>query len=334
MDEIEQFLANRGCLISSNGYLSTTETLELAEIYSGVDTNQLSIIFEIEITKTAATRNIFAFIDGYSQFPEERELLFDIGAVFKLQSIERYKNQTWLARLELSSKEQEQADTYIKYKMKEFENLSVQLRIGQLLIEVGEYQQAKKYLKDLQNNLLFCHKSYAPLHKLLGIIEMYLNNYKKSLKHFHNAYSAYQTDSKEFTNLVSDLCYFYAMGNKTSQEIFHSLSLSMHYGRYRHMYAVYQQLEISSVLQYLDCDYNQSLNTCFYILKRYKKKQTDDYLQISRILKRISQNYTKMDQPILASKFYQCSMDFFQSILPSEHPQSKQSIDKYVIYHT
>ncbi|CAF0868926.1 unnamed protein product [Adineta steineri] len=34
-----------------------------------------------------------------------------------------------------------------------------------------------------------------------------------------------------------------------------------------------------------------------------------------------------MDQPILASKFHQCSMDFFQSILPSEHPQFKQTTD-------
>ncbi|CAF0868908.1 unnamed protein product [Adineta steineri] len=137
MEDIKQFQANRGRLISSNGYLSTTKNINMATIYTGLDENQLSIIFRIKITKTASRGNIFACISKYSQFPEEEELLFDIGAVFKLQSIKPYKNQTWLARLVLSSKEQEQADTYIKYKMKEFQHLSIQLRIGQILIEVG-----------------------------------------------------------------------------------------------------------------------------------------------------------------------------------------------------
>ncbi|CAF1471892.1 unnamed protein product [Adineta ricciae] len=284
--------ANLGCLISSNGYLSTTENLAVAEMYSGTDGNQLSIIFEIEITEMASTNNIFAPISDYSQFTDEDEVLFDIGTVFKLKSFKPYKNQTWLVQLKLSNKEKDQADMYINYKMKELQHLSIPLRIGRILIEVGEYKQAKKYLKDLHNELNLNYDE--SLQQLLGMAEMHLNNYDESLKHLNKAYTACQFNSKGFTNLISDLCYFYTIENETSRKIFHSLSLSLHYSRFRHMYAVCQQLEIYSVC---------------------------------RVLERISQNYMKSDQPVLASQFHQCVMDFLQSILPSEHPQLKQPTD-------
>ncbi|CAM4832689.1 unnamed protein product [Rotaria magnacalcarata] len=64
-------------LISPNGYFSTSESLETASIYA------VNTIFEIDIDPSV--RNIiFASIAEYSQFPEEQEILFDLGCTFKI----------------------------------------------------------------------------------------------------------------------------------------------------------------------------------------------------------------------------------------------------------
>jgi hypothetical protein len=55
-------------------------------------------------------------------------------------------------------------------------------------------------------------------------------------------------------------------------------------------------------------------------LKRYKKVQTDDFAQVSQI----SRIYDHLDQPLLSSKFEKCAMDFFNLILPDDHPEIKQ----------
>jgi hypothetical protein len=86
--------------------------------------------------------------------------------------------------------------------------------------------------------------------KLLGEIEFHLDNYEKDLKHFDNAYHGYLVDlhSKEVIHLISDMCYFYTMENKSLPKIFIPESLSIFFNRYRHIFKVNQQLETDSVL--------------------------------------------------------------------------------------
>jgi tetratricopeptide (TPR) repeat protein len=67
-------------LISPNGYFSTSGSFEMACIYA------VNTIFVIEIDPSVGNL-IFANIAEYSQFPEEEEILFDLGCVFKIISV-------------------------------------------------------------------------------------------------------------------------------------------------------------------------------------------------------------------------------------------------------
>jgi hypothetical protein len=68
-------------LISPNGYLSTSLSLETASIYA------VNTIFEIEINPSVENL-IFANIAEYSQFPEEEEVLFDLGCTFRITDVD------------------------------------------------------------------------------------------------------------------------------------------------------------------------------------------------------------------------------------------------------
>ncbi|CAF3395113.1 unnamed protein product [Rotaria sp. Silwood2] len=60
------------CLISPNGYFSMSESLETASMFAG------NTLFEIDIDPLVGNL-IFANIAEYSQFPQEQEILFDLG---------------------------------------------------------------------------------------------------------------------------------------------------------------------------------------------------------------------------------------------------------------
>ncbi|CAF1022696.1 unnamed protein product [Didymodactylos carnosus] len=67
-------------LITPNGYLSTSESLETASIYAG------NTLFEIDIDPLVENL-IFANIAEYSNFPQEQEILSDMGCIFRIVSV-------------------------------------------------------------------------------------------------------------------------------------------------------------------------------------------------------------------------------------------------------
>ena len=85
-NEFRRLISNCGGLISINSFMSTTTNKELASRYAGdwsLRPMLESRLFEIE---------------AYSQFPEEEEVLFTMGAVFRIKSIEE-QNKVWHVKL-------------------------------------------------------------------------------------------------------------------------------------------------------------------------------------------------------------------------------------------
>ena len=84
MHELEQFRSNENKLVSINGYLSTSRVRDIAIRYATDDVTRpdtVPVLYEIDCFRDNDWP-IFADVARFSDFPKEKEVLFDIGAVF------------------------------------------------------------------------------------------------------------------------------------------------------------------------------------------------------------------------------------------------------------
>ncbi|CAF1065622.1 unnamed protein product [Didymodactylos carnosus] len=77
---IAQLKILKGKYISTNGFLSTILLRDVAECF------MFNVIFEI-IIDTELTNSVYAYISEFNENPHEEEILFDLGAVFKITDI-------------------------------------------------------------------------------------------------------------------------------------------------------------------------------------------------------------------------------------------------------
>ena len=89
-------------LISINTFLSTSITSAVAASFSGNGEGQsagiVSVIFEITVD-LAVRGHPFARIDHLSSIKDEGEVLFSIGSIFRIESVELETDTIWLVKL-------------------------------------------------------------------------------------------------------------------------------------------------------------------------------------------------------------------------------------------
>jgi hypothetical protein len=84
--EVANFEQNIGNLISTNGYLSTSSLRSVAYGFAKKPINReglVSALFEYQVDLNSVKKIVLADIAKYSAFPEEAEMLVDIGKTFK-----------------------------------------------------------------------------------------------------------------------------------------------------------------------------------------------------------------------------------------------------------
>lgn len=81
-DEVGNFQRSIGNLISTNGYLSTSSEFSVAYGFATKSAKRDGVVralFEYEVDLEAVQKIVIADIREYSAFPEEAEVLVDIG---------------------------------------------------------------------------------------------------------------------------------------------------------------------------------------------------------------------------------------------------------------
>ena len=147
----------KGSFVSTNGFLSTSRRREIALAFATEKQNNLrqplvNVLLEINID-VENSPIIFADIASLSAFPDEGEVLFDLGAMFHLQNVIYDKEgDTDLHIIQLSLATQDHYDTIkqslkmIEYKLDEqLDNSENDSLIGKLLnVENSLHEQRKK----------------------------------------------------------------------------------------------------------------------------------------------------------------------------------------------
>jgi hypothetical protein len=137
-EEFDELVKDEKKLVSMNGYLSTSVTEEVAEMYAGKPTatsDKLSVVIEIECdVKELGDGLIFAYIASQSNFRDECEVLFDIGATFELiESPKQNEKGVWNLKMIATDKGRELVRKYIDDNLEYGTIVSARIMFGVLL---------------------------------------------------------------------------------------------------------------------------------------------------------------------------------------------------------
>jgi len=146
---IAQLQANVGNLVAPNGFLSTSRTREIAMKYArkqgilGQEDNFCNVLLEIEIGKDVSPSCIFADVAHVSAFPDEREILFSIGAMFRVNEvILSSETGAYVVKMKAAnSKEYGLVDSLLTIARDKFEECNNQ----QLILKLLHYAQSSSH---------------------------------------------------------------------------------------------------------------------------------------------------------------------------------------------
>jgi hypothetical protein len=124
------------------------------------DPDREHVLFQITIDITVVADNIygvvFANISDLSMTPEEQEILFSPGGVFRIESIDK-NGESWSVNLILTN----DYDPHLRERMndvrKDIDGPTGRHRLANLLVKMGEFETAKdiyRVLLDTSGNHL------------------------------------------------------------------------------------------------------------------------------------------------------------------------------------
>ena len=159
-DELQSLENYIGQFISIKSFLSTSSQRSLALFFLGDGTpgnHQQKVLFEIDVNPTQIKSNNskpFADINKISDFPSEGEVLFMLGSIFRLDTIQQNHESIWVIRMSLcSDDEHDLREVYQDMKQKNGRGPTNLRTLSKLLWSMGQLKLADKYLRRLIHEL-------------------------------------------------------------------------------------------------------------------------------------------------------------------------------------
>ncbi|CAF1450811.1 unnamed protein product, partial [Adineta steineri] len=191
-DEVEQLQANIGQLIAVNTYWSTSRNETVARTYIADDQNDadlVAVLFKIECSiQDQQSSVIFADVAEYSKIPDEEEVLFDIGAVFRIENItwEALNNtEVVVVQMKTTNEGQDILEEYQNQNREEMNVESPTIMLCTILKRMGKFDQSHQLLQRLLDHPN--GQNLVHIHNRLGITYKDERRYDLALEHFEQA---------------------------------------------------------------------------------------------------------------------------------------------------
>ncbi|CAF1429562.1 unnamed protein product [Adineta ricciae] len=205
VDELRYIKQNIGQFISMQSFLSTSidrqTGLFFAQANAHPSIDSEVILFQFNINKHMSNTKAYANIKNLSYFPEEDEVLINLGSIFKIDQIEYDENeQIWIGILSLCSENQ--------YELKELmEQMKDEIdagigSLGWLLYNQGEYEKAIDYFQEILLESSIDDFDRRQCYRGLGAIHIALQNYDEALENFQKAIEILSEDNEPEDNAL------------------------------------------------------------------------------------------------------------------------------------
>lgn len=149
IDEIDYLRQNVGQFVSVNSFLSTSSQLLIADFYMGDTIQKINlerVLFDIVADPNVVTTKPFANISSLSNFPDETEILFMVGSIFRINSITCNKQQVWIIEMSLCGDSENSLKAILEDLRARHGTGETNLCIlGKLLWKMGKFDLAKSF---------------------------------------------------------------------------------------------------------------------------------------------------------------------------------------------
>jgi hypothetical protein len=145
-DDFEDIKVKVGGFMSIKSLLSTSQNRNVALMFSGsssTDTSSVLLEINIDIEKC---KTPFADVTMESQFDQEQEILFTLGAIFRIQSVQQNHDGLWIVKLSLTGEEDQELRVLTERMRKEIIWPSPSRSLCSLMTQMACYDKAEYYL--------------------------------------------------------------------------------------------------------------------------------------------------------------------------------------------
>lgn len=188
MDEILILQKSVDQFIAVNAYFSTSLDQEVAMEFFVESTDLQRVLFIIEADANRKDIKAFANIKANSYYPEEDEVLFQMGTVFQLRSVKhKINDDLWVMRVVLVDNGIHDSAAIIKQlKSEQGTNDANLVTFADVIRRLGKYDQAEKYYRRFLQSPT--DTTLIPdCYDALATIESARKNYQSSLNYYEDA---------------------------------------------------------------------------------------------------------------------------------------------------
>jgi tetratricopeptide (TPR) repeat protein len=183
---LQQLIDNEGGLISMHGFLSTTSDRKVALKFAGdeqVNNGYRPVLFHFHINTTI--KQPYADISKYSAVPDEMEILFSFGTIWKIQSV-NYNQNPCVVELTSSDGLGSQLTELLEKRKREGCNLS---SLGDILYELGDNAAAEWFYRKMLEQDSVLNQTRGKLYYMIGRIRFEEKDYPVALENFEKSAS-------------------------------------------------------------------------------------------------------------------------------------------------
>lgn len=181
LEYFEELKQNQGGLLSFNGFILTSKRQNIAEEFARRSLSNgfpIAILFRIKIDPKI-TSMPFISLENLIVNPWEYEILLSFKAIFYIESIESIENNFWLIDLILT----DEILSSIQIEYNKFNHLNNYEKLGELLIEMNEFDKAKDlYEINIPNRT---SPKYTYVYSQLALIQTKLEIYNQAILYYN-----------------------------------------------------------------------------------------------------------------------------------------------------
>ena len=202
-----KLLKSKGGLMSFNNFLSTSRDRAVSLFYaesSAQKTNTVGILFTMSIDPTTSSTP-FASINEISYYQDEKEVLFSMHTIFRIEDIKKINgnDQLYQVELQLTGDDDKQLRTLTNYIQNEIGGSGWE-RMGKLLVMLGQLDKADELYTTLLNQAL--SESDKALHSNnLGCVKTFQGDPKKAIELYVKALEIREQTSPPNSSALAQL---------------------------------------------------------------------------------------------------------------------------------
>ncbi|CAF1355582.1 unnamed protein product [Adineta steineri] len=186
--DFEQMMKAKGGLVSFNNFLSTSENIKVSLGFAedaAKNSDQIGILFIMHINLAQSTTP-FASIASISAMKREKEVLFSMHSVFRIQDIKQMdgNDRLYQVNLELTADNDPELSRLTDYIREEsLPGSEGWYRLGLALYNMGQFNKAEDIYQVLLDQT-DDDEHTAPLCRQLGLIKRAQGKYEEALSYF------------------------------------------------------------------------------------------------------------------------------------------------------